>query len=121
MYVDFSNDGRFTALLGDDGKPALSSELVALDGELACEIPGLLPDGIYRVRIKVDTDNINPDGSESIVADGGCIADFLVNIVRKGNASLRLFTVDGSIDGLAGSNNGLFHNYSSFDFNHILP
>lgn len=98
LYVDFSNDGRFTALLGDDGKPALSSELVALDGELACEIPGLLPDGIYRVRIKVDTDNINPDGSDNIVADGGYIADFLLNVL-SGNRNLLQYTTNGSIDG----------------------
>ena len=98
LYIDLNNDGRFTALLGGDGKPALSSELLAMDGELSCEMPAVLPDGIYRVRVKVDTDNINSDGSANIVADGGYIADFLLNLVT-GNKALSLNTVDGSIDG----------------------
>ena len=98
LYIDLNNDGRFTALLGGDGKPALSSELVAMDAELSCEIPAVLPDGVYRVRVKVDTDNINSDGSDNIVADGGYIADFLLNLVTDSKA-LSLNTVDGSIDG----------------------
>lgn len=98
LYIDLNNDGRFTALLGGDGKPALSSELLAMDGELSCEIPAVLPDGVYRVRVKVDTDNINSDGSDNIVADGGYVADFLLNLVT-GNKALSLNTVDGSIDG----------------------
>ncbi len=98
LYIDLNNDGRFTALLGSDGKPALSSELLAMDGELSCEIPAVLPDGVYRVRVKVDTDNINSDGSDNIVADGGYVADFLLNLVT-GNKALSLNTVDGSIDG----------------------
>ena len=98
LYIDLNNDGRFAALLGGDGAPALSSELVAMDGELSFEIPAILPDGIYRARVKVDTDNINSDGSANIVADGGYIADFLLNLVA-GSKGLSLNTVDGSIDG----------------------
>ena len=98
LYIDLNNDGRFTALLGSDGAPALSSELVAMDGELSFEIPAILPDGIYRARVKVDNENINSDGSDNIVADGGYIADFLLNLVA-GSKALSLNTVDGSIDG----------------------
>ena len=98
LYIDLNNDGRFTALLGSDGAPALSSELVAMDGELSFEIPAILPDGIYRARVKVDNENINSDGSDNIVADGGYIADFLLNLVT-GSKALSLNTVDGSIDG----------------------
>lgn len=120
LYIDLNNDGKFTAMLDDNGLPTVSSELVAFshyngkngDGEaveqggtvgaLAGYLPELLADGIYRVRLKLDKDNISPDGSESIVAEGGCVADFLVS-VKSGNASLRIFTVDGCIDGLAGT------------------
>ncbi|MBQ5644611.1 MAG: family 16 glycosylhydrolase [Bacteroidaceae bacterium] len=98
LYIDYNNDGRFIALLTDDGKPAVSSELVAIDGELSCEIPAMLPDGIYRARVKVDADNINSDGSENIVAEKGYVADFLINLVAADKA-LSLNTVDGSIDG----------------------
>ena len=98
LYIDYNNDGRFIALLTDDGKPAVSSELVAIDGDLSCEIPAMLPDGIYRARVKVDADNINSDGSENIVAENGYVADFLLNLVAA-NKALSLNTVDGSIDG----------------------
>ena len=98
LYIDLNNDGRFTALLDEDGEPAVSSELVALDGELSYDFPAVLPDGIYRARVKVDKDNINSDGSDDIVADGGYVADFLLNLVT-GNKALSLNTVDGSIDG----------------------
>lgn len=120
LYIDLNNDGKFTAMLDDNGLPTVSSELVAFshyngkngDGEaveqgstvgaLAGYLPELLADGMYRLRLKLDKNNVSPDGSEGIVAEGGCVADFLVS-VKSGNASLRLFTVDGSIDGLAGT------------------
>lgn len=120
LYIDLNNDGKFTAMLDDNGLPTVSSELVAFshyngkngDGEaveqgstvgaLAGYLPELLADGMYRLRLKLDKNNVCPDGSEGIVAEGGCVADFLVS-VKSGNASLRLFTVDGCIDGLAGT------------------
>ena len=98
LYIDLNNDGKFVALLNDDGSPAMSSELVAMNGELSYEVPALLADGVYRARVKVDVDNINSDGSSNIIAEGGYIADFLLNIAA-GNKALTLNTVDGSIDG----------------------
>ena len=116
LYMDFNNDGKFNAMIDGNGVPAISSELVAFShyngknsggdsveagsgpGVLFCSIPAALADGVYRVRLKLDADNVNPAGSAKIVADGGCVVDFLVS-VSSGNASLRLFTVDGSIDG----------------------
>ena len=98
LYIDFNNDGCFTALVGDDGRPAISSELVAVNGNLSCEIPDVLPDGIYRVRIKVDSDNINSDGSENLVADGGYVADMLLNVI-DGSKTLVQYTTNGVIDG----------------------
>lgn len=99
LYIDFNNDGRFSAVIADDGKPTVSSELVALDGELSCNIPDVLSDGVYRARVKVDTDNINPDGSEKIVVEGGFVVDFLLNVLN-GNKKLDISTVNGSIDGV---------------------
>ena len=116
LYMDFNNDGKFNAMIDGNGVPAISSELVAFShyngknsggdsveagsepGVLFCSIPAALANGVYRVRLKLDADNVNPAGSAKIVADGGCVVDFLVS-VSSGNASLRLFTVDGSIDG----------------------
>ena len=97
LYIDLNNDGKFVALLNDDGSPAMSSELVAIDGDLSYTLPQLLADGIYRARVKVDVDNLNSDGSQDIIEKGGYIADFLLN-VSVGNKRLEQYTVDGSID-----------------------
>ena len=116
LYVDLNNDGRFAVMLDADGVPSVSSELVAFscyngkdsNGEAAesgvttsmpmYKLSKVLPDGIYRARIKLDNDNIDPAGSENIVAENGVVIDFLLNLV-SGDKELTLQTVDGSIDG----------------------
>ncbi|MBO7193589.1 MAG: glycoside hydrolase family 16 protein, partial [Bacteroidaceae bacterium] len=57
------------------------------------------PAGVYRMRLKLDTDNINPGGSENFVAENGLIIDYLISIVGD-KRKLALHTVDGSIDGV---------------------
>ena len=117
LYMDLNNDGKFTAMIDGNGIPAASSELVAFShfngknscgevaesctpvGTLSGLIPDVLADGIYRVRLKLDANNVNPDGSANIVAEGGFVVDFLVSIM-SGDASLRQFTVNGCIDGV---------------------
>ena len=116
MYIDLNNDGRFSVMLNNDGTPALSSELVAFscyngknsDGETAepgvlesmpvYRLDKVLPNGVYRVRLILDNNNINPAGSDNIVAENGAVVDFLLNIVGD-EGKLSLHTVDGSIDG----------------------
>lgn len=97
LYIDLNNDGRFVAVVDGEGNPVLSSELVAA-GTLQCAMPEVVADGVYRARVKVDADNINPDGSEGIIANGGYVADFLLNVV-SGSRSLVQHTAGGSIDG----------------------
>ena len=116
LYVDFNNDGRFAALTGEDGAPSVSSEMLAFshcngkdsngnvadegafDGMFSVKLADVIADGVYRARIKVDSNSINPDGSENIVADGGYVVDFLLNVL-SGERTLVQYTVDGSIDG----------------------
>ena len=112
LYIDLDNDGRFAVMLGADGTPGVSSELVAFschngidsNGNAAsASIPmyklgAVLPDGVYRARLKLDNDNLNPGGSADFVAQGGVIVDFLLNLV-SGDGALVLNTIDGSIDG----------------------
>lgn len=115
LYIDLDNDGRFAVMLGADGKPGVSSELVAFschngidsNGDAAqkgtpilpiYKLAKVLPDGVYRARLKLDDANLDPAGSEGLVAGNGVVVDFLLNLV-SGNGTLSLNTVDGSIDG----------------------
>ncbi len=112
LYIDLNNDGKFVALLDEAGLPAMSSELVAFsshggkasDGNVAggnvpvYEVPQTVADGIYRVRVKFDKENISPDGSGSIVKDSGAVVDILLNITGS-VTPLDVYTVNGNIDG----------------------
>ena len=115
LYIDLNNDGHFAVMLGADGKPGVSSELAAFschngidsNGDAAqngtavlpmYKLGEMLPDGVYRARLKLDNANLSPAGSENLVAENGVVVDFLLNLV-SGNKALTLNTVDGSIDG----------------------
>ena len=114
LYIDMNGDGKFTVLL-DNGVPAVSSELVAYTnyngknsrGEEVASygkvlptvtLPDMLPEGLYRARLKADGDDLSPEGSAAIVENGGMVVDFYINVVR-GVKSLKIYTVNGSIDG----------------------
>lgn len=117
FYIDFNQDGQFAATLNADGMPTLSGELVSytylncknsLGEDVAIDakatelpeitIPGALPTGVYRARLKVDYDNTDPAGSATIHEVGGCVVDFLLN-VHNTKHSLEVLTENGSING----------------------
>lgn len=97
VYVDYDNDGQFDYTINDDGTPATGSELVSYtyykdknsEGVATSSNPGMtLPSftipagtkaGIYRMRFKVDWDNIDPAGNslsgQQITSNGGAIID----------------------------------------------
>lgn len=113
LYIDWNNDGRFTALLNSDGLPSYSSELVAFTqyngkdsngNEVAApgkvlplyKLPNNVHAGVYRARVKADVNDVSPAGSAAIVANNGVVVDFLINIVT-GTCPLNLNTLNGSI------------------------
>ncbi len=115
FYVDLNNDGKFTALLNEDGLPSYSSELLSFTyyngknsaGDVIVEtayssqlplftVSTLLPNGIYRARIKADRNDVNPAGSKSIVEDGGVVVDFLLNVYSE-SVNVNLYTSNGNI------------------------
>ena len=103
-YIDYNNDGMFSHELNDDGTPAEGSEIVSYNyyqgrnsagnhvsnnnlgsniGTLpAFTLPTDLKPGNYRMRYKIDWNNIDPKGnSESgnkIADNGGIIADIML-------------------------------------------
>ena len=109
-YIDYNNDGKFTATVNDDLSIAAGSDLVAfsfyggsnndsgknsagtsLSGQArntlsmpAFTIPANTECGMYRMRYKVDWNSIDPAGSvdqsNSILGNGGGIIDVMLNI-----------------------------------------
>lgn len=126
LYVDLNNDGHFSRMLGENGVPAVSSELISYTyydghnslgaditgapGDVAVDalpeftLPANLPTGIYRARLKVDWNNTDPAGrwkedeGNKINDNGGYVVDFLLNVHRPTHR-LELLTVNGSVNG----------------------
>lgn len=43
-------------------------------------VPAGTTKGFYRMRYKVDWDNINPEGGNTIVSDGGALIDLMLDV-----------------------------------------
>ena len=102
LYIDYNQDAAFTTSLDETGKPVVGSELVSFSaykgknskGEAAgvttampsFTIPDDLPTGVYRARLKIDNNDIDPAGDYSMTDAlhidnyNGYIVDFLLNI-----------------------------------------
>ena len=78
LYIDYNQDAAFTTPLDETGKPVVGSEIVSFssykgknsNGEAAgatsampsFTIPDDLPTGVYRARLKIDNNDIDPAG-----------------------------------------------------------
>ena len=104
VYVDWNNDGRFDYEVNNDGTPAEGSEIVSYsaaqvdgtwrksDGTTASNgntigspmpkftVPAGTPAGFYRMRYKVDWDNLNPAGDNAIISNGGGYIDVMLDV-----------------------------------------
>ncbi len=104
VYVDWNNDGKFDYAVNDDGTPAEGSEVVSYsaaqvngtwrksDGTTSGNgntigspmpkftVPAGTPEGFYRMRYKVDWDNLNPAGGNTIISDGGGYIDVMLDV-----------------------------------------
>ena len=127
LYIDYNQDAVFTTPLDETGKPVVGSELVSFsayngknsNGEAAgattampsFNIPDDLPTGVYRARLKIDKNNIDPAGdysmSDALHIDNynGYIVDFLLN-VHNDKGSLDIDARGGHIVGNGNSGVG---------------
>lgn len=104
VYTDWGKDGVFTYNVNSDGTPGEGSDIVSYnaaqvegtwrksDGTTAANgntiqsgmpsftVPAGTPAGFYRMRYKVDWDNLNPAGGHTIISDGGAIADITMDV-----------------------------------------
>ena len=105
-YIDYNKDGIFdttvnskgegegelvsynyyngTTSLGDaaDSQFANRLEYGASKGLPEFTIPNYLFDGNYRMRIKIDWENIDPNGSDDIKSLGGCQCDIIIKLTE---------------------------------------
>lgn len=119
VFLDILNDGNFNENLTDEGVPATGSDIMSfsfykgknsLGNTTANENPGVNPPvftipsdiapGVYRIRYKVDWNSVDAGGSteagNDIVANGGEIADALVNI-HSATSKLTVITSNGTV------------------------
>lgn len=114
IYLDCGNDGNFTSegdlLAYSNYEGKTSTGFTSGNGNRLLppefNIPADLQPGVYRMRLKIDWDNIDPAGSmaegNDIVSNGGAIVDFSVLVperygiidINADNGSLQL--ADGS-------------------------
>lgn len=127
LYIDYNQDAAFTTPLDETGKPVVGSEIVSFssykgknsNGEAAgattampsFTIPDDLPTGVYRARLKIDNNDIDPAGDYSmsdalhINHYNGYIVDFLLNI-HNDKGSLDIDSRGGHIVGNGNSGVG---------------
>ena len=127
LYIDYNQDAAFTTPLDETGKPVVGSEIVSFssykgknsNGEAAgatsampsFTIPDDLPTGVYRARLKIDKENIDPAGDYNatdalhINHYNGYIVDFLLNI-HNDKGSLDIDARGGHIVGNGNSGVG---------------
>ena len=127
LYIDYNQDAAFTTPLNEAGVPVVGSEIVSFssykgknsNGEAAGSttampsftIPDDLPTGVYRARLKIDNNNIDPAGdynaSDALHINhyNGYIVDFLLNI-HNDKGSLDIDARGGHIVGNGNSGVG---------------
>ena len=109
LYIDLDGDGQFSVSTDAEGRPTVSSELIAFaeaddpESTTALTFPKfalhpLLPAGMYRARMVVDRGAVTPEGSAALVERSGLVMDFLINVYQT-NGRLRINTTNGSLNG----------------------
>ncbi len=123
LYIDYNNDEEFDATINEDGTPAEDSEIVSytfysptdgasgknsagetvannskLDYFPGFTLPANLATGEYRVRFKIDWNELDPcgyhaDGKNSLNDNGGLMLDFTLK-VEGGNVTPTTYTVN---------------------------
>lgn len=120
LYVDYGKDGKFSYDINSDGTPATGSDIVSYSAyenknsigqSLANNntlnmpnftVPANTPTGFYRMRFKVDWNEIDPAGSTTIQADGGGVVDVRLNVhadnvsVMEDNRNGEILNTDGT-------------------------
>ncbi len=134
VYADWGNDAVFSYGISDNGTPKEGTDIVSYnaiehngtwyksDGttvnngnNIAAGVPNFtvpadVAIGFYRMRYKVDWATLNPAGSATIISDGGCIADVILD-VHGDVVSVSASQLNGDI--VLASDNSPLQNYQT--------
>lgn len=107
-YIDLVRDGHFTVTDGSDSELVAKSPSGNNSTLPAFTVPADLEPGLYRMRFKIDWDCTEPEGNatpdNALVANGGVIADVMLNVVAPGSmATVNDFQLNGEILAADGS------------------
>lgn len=115
LYVDLNQDGRFQVRLNADGTPTMDGELLGYSayngknsvgeevGEMvgykylpAITLPEVLPLGVYRARLVMAKNSIDP-------TNGDAIMDFLINVYGESH-KLEIISPNGRVTASTATN-----------------
>lgn len=89
---------------GEQIAPADRGKAALVAGLPSFQVPDFIPQGVYRARLKIDWNNVDPAGqytdgdANNIDTNGGQIVDFLLN-VHASQGKLDFVTSNGSFTG----------------------
>lgn len=108
-YVDFDQDGQFSeqevvSYSYKDGKNSAGQSFA--NGGMSLQSPAFtlpkdMKPGVYRLRLKVDYNTLDPMGHAELLKNGGGFVDFLLNI-HDGNATVNDHNLNGAVKTVAG-------------------
>ena len=124
LYVDYGNDGKFSYAINDDYTIAAGSDLTTYSAYQkhnsegtalpnnntlnmpAFKIPTNTPKGFYRMRFKIDWNELDPGGNmasdNTIMQNGGGVVDVRLNVhednvsVMEDNRNGEILNADGT-------------------------
>ena len=109
FYVDFDQDGQFkpeevVSYSYKDGKNSAGKTFA--NGGMSFQspeftLPQNMKPGVYRMRLKVDYDDLDPMGHKTLPENGGGFVDFLLNI-HDGAAIVNDHNLNGAVKTLDG-------------------
>ena len=103
FYVDLNQDGTFTenealsySCYNNKNSKGVSKQPGSALQSPSFKLPDTMKPGVYRLRLKVDYNSLDPKGHQTLVQDGGGFVDFLLN-VNDGSAVVNDHNLNGAV------------------------
>lgn len=108
FYVDLNQDGTFTeaealsySCYNNKNSKGVSKQPGSALQSPSFKLPDNMKPGVYRLRLKVDYNSLDPKGHQTLVQNGGGFVDFFLN-VNDGSAVVNDHNLNGAVKTLDG-------------------